>query len=107
MKKINQRIISIAKIIIQIFSSYTDGTTHVCNSMHMYLATQTVPSTMYNFSMRHAARSMHDPSECDSLSQSCTTFLRQGPQHNIFRALEGRRQNCELNFQESSIKTIF
>jgi len=31
-------------------------------------------------------------------------FLGQGPQSIIFSALEGRRQNYELNFRESSIK---
>src|SRR6218665_1805600 len=39
-----------------------------------------------------------------SVVQKCTTFLGQGPQHIIFNALEGQRQNYELKFQESSIK---
>jgi len=30
------------------------------------------------------------------IHQRCTTFLGQGPQHIIFSALEGRRQNYEL-----------
>src|SRR6218665_933524 len=38
------------------------------------------------------------------LTQGCTTYLYQGPQRIIISALEGRRQNYELNFRESSIK---
>ena len=39
------------------------------------------------------------------LMQRWTTILGQGPQHIIFSAFEGRIQNYELNFHESSIKT--
>jgi len=34
--------------------------------------------------------------------QRCTTFLGQGPQVIILRALEGRKQNYDLNFRKSS-----
>src|SRR6218665_3015774 len=40
---------------------------------------------------------------CD-MSEVHTTFLGQGPQCIICRALEGRRQNSELNYREPSIK---
>jgi len=33
----------------------------------------------------------------------CATFFGQGPQHIIFSALEGQRQNYEFNFRESRI----
>ena len=39
--------------------------------------------------------------------QRCTTFLGQGPQRIIFSAIEGRRQNYELNFRKSSINYDF
>src|SRR6218665_214791 len=44
-----------------------------------------------------------------SICQRCTTFLGQGPQCNLFGALEGRRQNYELNIRESSVinQTLF
>ena len=38
------------------------------------------------------------------IHQVCTTILGQGLLCIIFRALEGRRQNSELNFRESSIQ---
>ena len=41
------------------------------------------------------------------VQQRCTTFFGQEPQCMIFNALEGRRQNYELNFRKSSIKTDF
>jgi len=36
------------------------------------------------------------------IRQRCTTFLGQGSQRYISSALEGRRQNYEQNFLESS-----
>src|SRR6218665_3022381 len=40
----------------------------------------------------------------DRLHQRCTTFLAQGAQFIILSALEGRRQNYDLNFQKLSGK---
>ena len=42
--------------------------------------------------------------ENDAVLQRGTTFMNQGPQHMIFSALEGRIQNYQLNFRESSKK---
>jgi len=51
-----------------------------------------------------SSRCLQTQSAVVALSQRCTTFLGQGPQCIIFSALEGRRQNYELKFHESSIK---
>jgi len=40
----------------------------------------------------------------NDLYQRCTTFLGQGPQCLVFNALEGRRQNYDLNFRKTSIE---
>src|SRR6218665_228128 len=46
------------------------------------------------------------PPQIHRLTQRCTTLLGKGPQCIIFSAREGRRQNYELKFQESSIKKL-
>ena len=41
------------------------------------------------------------------LIHSCTAFWTEGRSVLFFTALEGRRQNHELNFRESNIKISF
>jgi len=43
----------------------------------------------------------------DDVGQKSTTFLGQGPQCIIFSALEGQRQNYDLNVKNKKLKAKF
>jgi len=69
-----------------------------------YVQKNILGGNIYVRSKFSCVRSSHDLCVCTNcLEQRCTTFLGQGLQCIIFSALEGRRQNYEPNFRESSI----
>src|SRR6218665_756223 len=69
-----------------------------------YVQKNILGGNIYVRSKFSCVRSSHDLCVCTHcLEQRCTTFLGQGLQCIIFIALEGRRQNYEPNFRESSI----